>query len=147
MKQHEKNILYLESKRNRATVRVAHLEEENKNLRREMDDLMQNRDDVLVSYGKRKLSGVFIQCRGTHQVFTENATSQYAWNSAPIDSTDIIRSVAAVGREFRFPLDVELLDIPTLLNDNNNTALMTCLWRKQAHLILTLKLMQSQSQR
>jgi hypothetical protein len=41
------------------------------------------------------------QDRGTHQVFTKNAkTSQYAWNSALIDGTDIIRSMAAVGREF-----------------------------------------------
>ena len=51
------------------------------------------------------------QDRGTHEVFHQNIkTSQYAWNSAPIDDTDIPRCVAAVGREFRFPLDIELLD-------------------------------------
>ena len=39
------------------------------------------------------------QDRGTHGVFLQNAkTSQYAWNNAPIDGTDILRSVAAVGR-------------------------------------------------
>ena len=47
------------------------------------------------------------QDRGTHEVFHQNVkTSQYAWNSAPIDDTYIPRCVAAVGREFRFPLDI-----------------------------------------
>ena len=49
-------------------------------------------------------------------------TTQYAWNSAPIDGTDIVRSMAAVGRDFRFPLDVKLSEIPTP-NDSNNNAL------------------------
>ena len=50
------------------------------------------------------------------------ARSQYAWNSAPIDDTDIPRCVAAIGREFRFPLYVELLEQPSL-NEDNNSAL------------------------
>ena len=65
--------------------------------------------------------------RGTHEVFIQNAkTSQYAWNSAPIDDTDITRSMAAVGRDFRFPLDVELSGNP-VLNDSTNNALFTYL--------------------
>ena len=39
--------------------------------------------------------------------YTNIKTSQYAWNSAPIDETDIPRCVAAIGRDFKFPLDVE----------------------------------------
>ena len=62
--------------------------------------------------------------RGTHLTYLQNAkTSQYAWNSAPIDNTDIPRSLAAIGRELRFPLDVELCPTPPL-NDEHNTALM-----------------------
>ena len=65
--------------------------------------------------------------RGTHITYLQNAkTSQYAWNSAPIDGTDIPRSLAAVGREFKFPLDVELCPSPPL-NDQNNSALTTYL--------------------
>ena len=61
--------------------------------------------------------------RGTHKTFIQNAkTSQYAWNSAPIDNTDIVRSLVAVGREFRFPLDIELCPKPPL-NDEQNGAL------------------------
>ena len=41
-------------------------------------------------------------------------TSQYAQNSAPIDDTDVMRRVSAVGREFRFTLDTELLPTLTL---------------------------------
>ena len=47
--------------------------------------------------------------RGTNAVFVEVAQcTEYAWNSSVIDGTDIIRSVAAVGREFKFPLDLIL---------------------------------------
>ena len=63
------------------------------------------------------------QDRNTNEVFHQKAkTSQYGWNSSPIDDTDIPRCVAALGREFRFPLDVELLEQPCL-NDKNNSAL------------------------
>ena len=48
-------------------------------------------------------------------------TSQYMWNSTPIDDTNVICSVAAVAREFVFTLDTELLPTPTLNPDNNQT--------------------------
>jgi len=52
--------------------------------------------------------------RGTNTVFVEAAhTAAYAWNSSPIDGTDIIRSVPAVGRPFRFPFDISLSPTPT----------------------------------
>jgi hypothetical protein len=52
--------------------------------------------------------------RGTNTVFVEAAhTAAYAWNSSPIDGTDIIRSVPAVGRPFRFPFDLSLSPTPT----------------------------------
>lgn len=61
--------------------------------------------------------------RGTHDGFIRTAkTAQFAWNSAPIDGTDVVRSLAAVGRAFRFPLDVELSPSPTL-NDESNSHL------------------------
>ena len=57
------------------------------------------------------------QDQGTHEVFHQNIkTSQHAWNGAPIYDIDIPRYVATVGREFRFPLDVELLDQSSLNN-------------------------------
>ena len=39
-------------------------------------------------------------------------TTAYAWNASAIDGTDIIRSVAAVGRVFQFPFDITLSDPP-----------------------------------
>ena len=63
------------------------------------------------------------QDRGTNEVFHQNVRiSQYAWNSAPIDDTDIPRCVAAIGREFRFPLGIKLLEQPNL-NEKDNDAL------------------------
>ena len=67
-----------------------------------------------------KTQSIAGQDRGTHEIFLQNAkTSQYACNSAPIDGTDILRSVAAVGRKFRFLLNVELLQTLTTLNQGN----------------------------
>jgi hypothetical protein len=52
--------------------------------------------------------------RGTNEVFVEAAhTAAYAWNSSPIDGTDIIRSVPAVGRPFRFPFDLSFSGTPS----------------------------------
>ena len=67
------------------------------------------------------------QDRGTHHSFIENSKpSQYAWNSAPIDDTDIPRCLAAVGRHFKFPIDVALSACPTI-NDSSQSALYTYL--------------------
>ena len=70
----------------------------------------------------KKTQAIAGQDRGSHDLFILNAkTSQYACNSAPIDDTDVMRSVAAVGREFIFPLDIELFSTPNL-NPYNNQA-------------------------
>ena len=61
------------------------------------------------------------QDRWTHEVFRHNIkTSQYAWNSAPIDNTDIPRCVATIRREFRSPLDIKLLDQPSIHNKEHS---------------------------
>jgi hypothetical protein len=45
--------------------------------------------------------------RGTLLVWVEAAMiATYAWNCSPIDGTDVVRSVPAMGREFRFPFDL-----------------------------------------
>lgn len=38
--------------------------------------------------------------------------SVYAWNASPIDNTDIVRNVPAIGRKVKFPLDISLANIP-----------------------------------
>lgn len=61
-----------------------------------------------------KALGIAAIDHGTPKVFVEGAhTAAYAWNSSPIDGTDIIRSVPAVGRPFRFPFDLSLSSWPT----------------------------------
>ena len=68
-----------------------------------------------------KTQTIFGNAAGTHQNFTRNAkTTAYAWNSAPITDTDVTRSFAAVGREFRFPLDVKHLPPSSPTLDGNN---------------------------
>jgi hypothetical protein len=49
---------------------------------------------------------VFNNDRGTNRVFVEGAmTLCYAWNSCPVTTTDLSRSLLTVGREFQFPID------------------------------------------
>jgi hypothetical protein len=48
-------------------------------------------------------------------------TAGYAWNSAPIDDTDILCSVAAIGWPFLFPIDISLSLPPLLCSDNATT--------------------------
>ena len=43
----------------------------------------------------------------------------YASNSAHIDDTDILRSTAAICREFRFPIDINLSALPQLTQNNS----------------------------
>ena len=44
---------------------------------------------------------------GDHSNWMINASfAAYAWNAAPVDGTDVIRSFAAKARQFHFPLDV-----------------------------------------
>jgi hypothetical protein len=38
----------------------------------------------------------------------------YDWNISPIDGTDIVRSVTAVGRGFHFPFAFEYVPSPTM---------------------------------
>ena len=55
-------------------------------------------------------------------MFKNAKTYQYAWNSAPIENSDVSHIVAAVGREFRFSLDIKLSTLPEL-NDKSNSTL------------------------
>eukprot|EP00978_Attheya_sp_CCMP212_P002696 scaffold5516_cov32-Attheya_sp.AAC.2 len=49
---------------------------------------------------------VFNNDRGINRVFIEGAlTLCYAWNSCPVTSTDLSRSLLVVGKEFQFPID------------------------------------------
>ena len=56
--------------------------------------------------------------RGTSEPFVEiGMATAYAWNASPIDGTDIVRSVPAIGRELRYPLDVSLGPIPAIIDN------------------------------
>ena len=47
--------------------------------------------------------------RGTNDIFVAAVVATgYAQNSSPIDGTNILHSVPAIGRELRFPLDIDL---------------------------------------
>ena len=68
----------------------------------------------------------------------------YAWNSAPVDGTNIVRSYAAIGREFPFPIDFE--HEPIIPRDHAAQGQQTLehidsafpLWRKQQEILKLL---------
>ena len=79
--------------------------------------------------------------RGTNLIIQNAKTSQYAWNSVLIDNTYISRSLATIGRELRFPLDVEISPAPQL-NNTNNGALFQYLRNMTADLVFALYVLQ-----
>ena len=51
---------------------------------------------------------IYAEERGTSECFVEcGMILAYAWNASPIDGIDIIKSVPAIGRELKFPLDIK----------------------------------------
>ena len=58
-------------------------------------------------------------CVSYDVLIQKSKTSKYAWNSSPIDDTDVMHSVVAVGIELIFPLNTELLPKPPLNPENN----------------------------
>ena len=45
----------------------------------------------------------------------------YVWNSSPIDGTNILRSIPTIGRELRFPLDIDLSALPPIVSNNTES--------------------------
>ena len=57
--------------------------------------------------------------RGTNDIFVAaSVVVGYAWNSSPIAGTGILRSVPAIGRELRFPLDIDSSALLSLVSNN-----------------------------
>ena len=63
--------------------------------------------------------------RQTHKCFVEvELISVYTWNTMPIDGTNIIKSIPAIGRPLKFPMDVALVELPTPVDDTNQATVM-----------------------
>ena len=62
-----------------------------------------------------KVSTIATSDRGTPAVFEEASfVASYAWNSALIDGTDIIRSFPAIGHILQFPIGCDPTLVPTV---------------------------------
>ena len=62
--------------------------------------------------------------RGTTNIFVPVGIAVgYAWNSVPINGTDILRSIPAIGRQLKFSLDINLNAILKLVQNNANAVL------------------------
>ena len=47
--------------------------------------------------------------------------SAYAWNASHIDGTDIVRSFPAIGRELKLPLDINLVKLPSVIDNASDS--------------------------
>ena len=55
----------------------------------------------------------------TNDIFVAaSVATGYAWNNSPIDGTGILCSILVIGRELRFPLDVGLSALPSIVSNN-----------------------------
>ena len=74
-----------------------------------------------------KAEEISTEKRCTSEPFVEiGMSTAYAWNTRPIDGTDIIRSVPAIGRGPRYPIDVSLGPVPDII-DNPSESIATYL--------------------
>jgi hypothetical protein len=85
--------------------------------------------------------------RGTQLVWVEAAMiATYAWNCSPIDGTDVVRSIPAMGREFKFPFDLALgiIGSQTIapLSDSS-TSVLDCIKQTSAHVDFPDRLLSS----
>ena len=61
--------------------------------------------------------------RDTVSIFAESGiTTAYSWKNAPTDYTDNICSIPGIGRELRFPLDINLAPLPILSQNQVDSA-------------------------
>ena len=92
--------------------------------------------DVIVKHNHKGLSiehfqrflnksiAIAAEERGTNDTFVlAGVATGYALNISPIDGTDILRSISAIGRELYFPLDISLNALPKLIQNNGQAVL------------------------
>ena len=66
-----------------------------------------------------KAIAIAAEDRDANDVFVvANVATEYAWNIYTIDGTDILRGVPDIGRELRFPLDINLSVLPPIVSYN-----------------------------
>ena len=86
-----------------------------------------NQKDLSVEHFHRFLNKsvtIAVEDRGTNDIFVPaSIAAAYAWNSASIDGTDIIRSVPAIGQALNFPLDINLNTVSKLIQNNAQATL------------------------
>ena len=62
---------------------------------------------------------IWMEDRQNNDVFVPVGISTgYVWNSAPIDDNNILPSTIAIGREYRFHIDINLSALPQLTQNN-----------------------------
>ena len=81
-----------------------------------------NHKGLLVEKFRRfinKAITIVVEDRGTNNIFVAvDVAVGYAWSSSPIDGTYIFRSIFAIGRKLRFPRDIDLSALPTVVSNN-----------------------------
>ena len=78
---------------------------------------------------------IAVEDRGSNDVFVAaDVAAEYAWNTSPIDGTDIFCSVPTLGRELQFPIDVDISTLPLLVSNNNDSVVSyLCLTDSNRH--------------
>lgn len=83
-----------------------------------------NYKDVGVERYRRSLNHAWTivsAARETMKYFVEaSMLAAYAWNAMPIDGTDIRRSIPAIGRSLKFPMDITIVELPSPIDDATN---------------------------
>ena len=62
---------------------------------------------------------IAVEERSTKDIFVPIGIAFYACNSVPIDGTNILCVILAIGRELHFPIDINLYVLPKLTQNNS----------------------------
>ena len=65
--------------------------------------------DITIAAGDRDKNDVFV---------IAGVAAGYAWNSSPIDGTDVLCSIPTIEQELQFPLGIDLSTLPTIVSNN-----------------------------
>lgn len=72
--------------------------------------------------------------------FSEGNVVGYAWNSSLIDGTGILRSIVAIGRDFRFLNEINLSALPWMTH-NNVRVVIGCLELTESNCFFLLEIL------
>ena len=70
---------------------------------------------IFIAFLNKNVTIVAVECVTTNTFVSAGIVARYAWNSVPVDDTNILRNIPEMDRELTLTLDINLNAIPKLV--------------------------------